>query len=443
MSGDPVSTERLSEYATPLETTDPTADLDDLRPLTDRFEDATVVALGEATHGTREFFRLKHRLIRLLVEELGYRAVGLEASFAETLAINDYVVRGEGDLREALAGIYFWTWDTEEVLALIEWLREFNAERPLDDRVRFYGFDMQHTQQAGAAVSEFLATVDPDFLREVSHGLGRIERMVFKDAESADDRCLIEAERDAAALADRLDEHEREYAARTSEREWRLARQHCRVLEQAVDQTVEQVTEGYIAAARLRDRYMAETVEWLLDYGDADRIALWGHNAHVARTGDDEGDRRPLGSHLAGTFGDRYVAVGCEFCRGSFRARPWESEGDRSVEEFTVEPLPERGPDLVDAAEERDPSSEDLPEPLLTAALSDLATDRACVDLGAADADPELSGWLDRPHLMHAIGALFSEGEREHHAYGAVRPTEQFDGLLYVEASTPSVPVDD
>ena len=113
---------------------------------------ARVVALGEATHGTREFFQLKHRMLEFLVEEMGFRVFAIEANWPECLAINDYVLHGEGDPEEALAGIYFWTWNTEEVLELIEWMRRYNADPAHEQKLKFYGVDMQYTVGAASAI---------------------------------------------------------------------------------------------------------------------------------------------------------------------------------------------------------------------------------------------------------------------------------------------------
>src|SRR5690349_2165009 len=74
----------------------------------------------------RGFFQLKHRLLEFLVTELAFAIFGIEANYPECLRVNDYVLHGKGDPAEALAGTRFWTWDTEEVLALIEWMRSWN-----------------------------------------------------------------------------------------------------------------------------------------------------------------------------------------------------------------------------------------------------------------------------------------------------------------------------
>jgi erythromycin esterase len=75
-----------------------------------------IVCLGEGTHGTREFFKIKHRIIKFLANEMNFTLFAIEVNMTECRAINRYVLYGEGDIRQALDGIYFWTWNTEEVL---------------------------------------------------------------------------------------------------------------------------------------------------------------------------------------------------------------------------------------------------------------------------------------------------------------------------------------
>ena len=159
---------RLEDALTPLTTSDPTARGDGLDEIGNALADHRVVGLGEATHGTREFFDLKHRVVRHLVEEHGLRLFGIEACFGETLAVNDYVLRGEGSAEDALDGIGFWTWNTEEVRDFVEWLREFNDGREREDCVKFYGYDMQFTTASASRLENHLDRVD----LEVSDSIG-------------------------------------------------------------------------------------------------------------------------------------------------------------------------------------------------------------------------------------------------------------------------------
>jgi len=131
----------------------------DLEPLKAIVGDARIVGLGEATHGTREHFQMKHRLVEFLAVEMGFTIFSIEASTPEAYRLNDYVLRGEGDPETLIAGMYFWTWNTEEVLALVEWMRKFNASG--GGPIQFTGFDMQTPEVAAEIVIDFLSEYEP------------------------------------------------------------------------------------------------------------------------------------------------------------------------------------------------------------------------------------------------------------------------------------------
>jgi erythromycin esterase len=128
---------------------------DDLQPLRRVIGTARMVTLGEATHGSREFFQLKHRLLEFLATEMGFTIFSIEANMPEAYRLNDYVLNGAGDPAQLLRGMYFWTWDTEEVLDMIRWIREFNKSGK--GRVQFTGFDMQFPNVAADIVRDFVA----------------------------------------------------------------------------------------------------------------------------------------------------------------------------------------------------------------------------------------------------------------------------------------------
>ncbi len=155
--------EWVENEAIHLTTVLPTESLDDLKQLDPVLKDRRIIALGESTHGTREFFQLRHRMFRHLVENHGVRLFGIEASFAACLPIDEYVQTGAGDPRAALKGQGFWTWETEEVLELVEWMREWNRNRPADtEPVRFYGFDTQDAYTPLKLVLDGLQRCMPD-----------------------------------------------------------------------------------------------------------------------------------------------------------------------------------------------------------------------------------------------------------------------------------------
>ncbi len=151
----------VREHAVPLKTAEAGHGFEDMQALKKMVGDARVVSLGEATHGTREFFQLKHRMLEFLAIEMGFTIFSMEANMPEAYRLNEYVLTGKGDPAALLKGMHFWTWDTQEVLAMIEWMRAFNASGK--GRVEFTGFDMQTPEVAMKNVERFVAEREPGY----------------------------------------------------------------------------------------------------------------------------------------------------------------------------------------------------------------------------------------------------------------------------------------
>jgi erythromycin esterase-like protein len=152
----------IRAHAIPIQTVEAGHGFDDLQALAKVVGDARIVSLGEATHGTREFFQLKRRLIEFLTSQKGFTIFSIEANMPEAYRLNDFVLHGNGDAKQLLKGMYFWTWDTEEVLDMILWMREFN--RSGKGRIEFTGFDMQTPDVAMDIVRSFVKDHDPSYL---------------------------------------------------------------------------------------------------------------------------------------------------------------------------------------------------------------------------------------------------------------------------------------
>jgi len=167
----------ISGNAVPIATVEAGHGFADLEPLKAMIGDARVVGLGEGTHGTREHFQLKHRLVEYLATELGFTLFAIEASMPESQDLDPYVRGGEGDPVALIRGMYFWTWRTEEVLALVEWMRGHNAA---GGDLGFTGFDMQTPDVAAGRVVAFLEDVDPAYAavarESYAHAIGKKRR---------------------------------------------------------------------------------------------------------------------------------------------------------------------------------------------------------------------------------------------------------------------------
>ena len=133
----------------PLKSVDTLDDFSDLKPLKSILINKNVVGLGEATHGTHEFFTMKHRLVKFLVKEMGFRIFTIEADFAGTFAMNDYVLYGKGTAKDAIEKMGIGVWYTKEFISMIEWIKWYNTTQSSLNKVVFYGCDMQWALNAG------------------------------------------------------------------------------------------------------------------------------------------------------------------------------------------------------------------------------------------------------------------------------------------------------
>ncbi len=151
----------LKKNAIPIKSVEAGNGFADLQPLKRILADARVAGLGEATHGTREFFQFKHRMVEFLVREMNFSVFAIEANYAGCLKINDYVTGGKVSRVEALQNLGFDVLKTEEVAALVDWLRAYNQTAPPERKVRFYGFDMQY-MELFEALPEYLLSKEYD-----------------------------------------------------------------------------------------------------------------------------------------------------------------------------------------------------------------------------------------------------------------------------------------
>lgn len=367
--------------AIPLKTVEAGNGLADMEPLTKIVGSARIVALGEATHGTHEFFQVKHRMLEFLATRMGFTIFSIEANMPEAYRLNDYVLDGKGDPKQLLKGMYFWTWDTKEVLEMIEWMREFN--RSGKGRIEFTGFDMQTPTVAAQIVSDFASKNDPDYLPLAQQAVP-----VLNDA----------GRNQWLEILGHLKSSKPAYLARGASAwdvEW--ATQNARVVLQSLQMKSREIT---------RDHAMAENVEWILDQSPEAKVVLWAHNGHVAtRAG-------MMGSELRRVYGNQMVVFGFAFDQGSFRA----IEPNRGLRNFTVASAPAGSLDA-------------------TLAVSGIPI--FALDLRHVPADASVAAWLKEPHGTRSIGAVYSESWNY---FDDISPQANFDAILFVNHTTAALP---
>ena len=391
----------------PFDGTDLALPHTDLGFLRDIVGDARIVALGEGTHGTRDFFEMKARILRFLVEEMGFNTFAIEASWPESRRIDRYVRTGEGDPEVLLSGLYFWTWNTESVLEMIEWMRDHTDA---GGDVGFHGFDMQFPGMALHNVREYVGDVDPESLEDISAQLecldnfannprGRSPRPSYWDqSDSHRAECAVSLE----DVRERLLAHRDEFVKVGGEDAFEVALQSLRVAFQY---------HLVVVGEQGRDESMAENTEWLSRrIGPDGRMVLWAHNGHVA---DSPGWQ---GSFLRETFGDDMVIVAFSHERGRLTAR---RELERFCGERTVFDLD----DPVSGSYER--------------LLARATAPRFVLDLRDVDPDDPGGAWLAETQFLRSIGACYDPENPQWYWYETPL-TAEFDVLIHFESTGPT-----
>ncbi len=391
----------IGKSAVPLTTVEAGHGFSDMKRLRKIIGNARVVGLGEATHGTREFFQMKHRMLEFLVEKMGFTVFAIEANFPESQAIDDYVLHGTGDPKEALAGIYFWTWRTEEVLDLIEWMRAYNADAKHKRKLRFYGVNMQTGRVATQQLHDYLQTVNPAYTAGVNDELKKMTDEAYLHANAASLGPIIDS------LGKRLDDRRSSYVKKSSRRKWQIARQNARILAQ--QRAMNSSTQGGFGE---RDAAMAANVEWISTVEPkGTRIVLWAHNGHISKQG--YAGVASMGAHLAKDLGNRYVNFGFVFDHGGFQAM----HGGANVEALEVGPPPVN---------------------TLGATFTRAGCSICVLDLRRIPAHSPAAAWFGRPRRMRAIGAVYTS---ENDMLSAFDFPASFDALIFVRQTTRARPL--
>jgi erythromycin esterase len=404
----PAATAWLDDAVVPLEGSHlslPPGDLQSLRALVGG---ARIVSLGENTHGTRDFFEMKARILRFLVEEMGFEAFAIEATWPESNRLDAYVRTGAGDPAELLSGLYFWTWNTESVLEMIEWIRSWNEA---GGDVGFYGFDMQFPGMALHNVVEYVDLVDPDATRATEDRIRCLARL----ANGPDGRSPSPGYRDQtdayrsqcadslAAVKVHLELNREEYEAASDSRAFALALRSLRVAEQY---------HLMITGEQSRDQSMAENTVWLAEQlGPDSRLVLWAHNFHVSTLPGAQG------SWLRETFGEDMVIVGFSHETGLFTAVRQQGSTFVGLQELTLDAV-------------RSLSYEHY--------FSTVQAPRFLLDLRDRDLGSEATAWLAGPRGFRSIGCCFDPFQPGRY-WATYRLPDALDAVIHFRETRPTV----
>jgi erythromycin esterase-like protein len=403
-------------------------DASDFDPLLRLIGDSRFVLIGEASHGTHEFYRLRAQITKRLIEEKDFTAVAVEADWPDAYRVNQFV-RFEGadeDAIDALAGFRrfpAWMWRNADVLDFVGWLRNYNEHRHAQ-RVGFYGLDLYSLHASMRAVLDFLDKADPEAARRARNRYACFEHFgedtqaygyaasygLSKSCENEVVSQWMEMRRRAADLASR--------DGRLARDAFFFAEQNARLVKNA-EEYYRSMFHERVSSWNLRDTHMAETLEALTHHlGAKSKIVVWAHNSHLGDARATEMGQQGelnLGQLVRQRYGKEATLVGFTTYTGTVTAASgWDAPAERKH----VRPA------LAGSYE---------------ALFHETKIRNFLLPLGPEE---KATPHLREPRLERAIGVIYlPRSERASHYFHAQLP-DQFDAILHFDETRAVEPLE-
>ena len=394
-----------------------------LHALVERVADARVVLIGEASHGTSEFYRLRARITQQLIEDHGFNIVAVEADWPDAARIDHYVRHREATPSEWTAFSRFptWMWRNVEVREFVDWLHEYNKPLDVPERTGFYGLDLYSLYNSARAVIDYLDDVDPDLAVVARWRYGCLSPWEADPAaygHAALTGAYRDCEQDVAEMLTELYRNRQHYAHKDGSR-FLDAAQNATLVANA-ERYYRIMYYGSRASWNLRDSHMFQTLKQVMAaHGEGARAVVWAHNSHIGDAAATEMSARGeynIGQLCRQALGHDSRRIGFGTDHGTVAAA---SNWDAPIEIKQVRPAHAQSYERLFHLTE---------QPGLILPLSD-------------NPNLELIGELARPRLERAIGVIYRpETEIASHYFEAELP-RQFDEYIWVDSSTAVTPL--
>lgn len=291
----------IKNYIYPLNSFEPTSgDNTDLEILKTLVGNSKVVALGEATHGTSEIYKMKDRLTRYLAKNQNFNIFSLEAYMQQAYLANDYTIKNTATLNEALKNLVFFVWKTQEMSTMLQWMKQYNNG---SQKILFTGFDMQDAtepiKQLYKAFSE-----DKDFAQKIEKLSSTVKEFANENRGNTKSYTLKKEHADIiypiiAELKTKINENPK---FSVNDKSWQT--QNVRIIEQLLEKSNIN-----------RDKFMAENFLWIKEHNPNSKFIISAHNGHINNA------KNKMGEYLKDKLQNDYKTFGFAFFDGEYKAR--------------------------------------------------------------------------------------------------------------------------
>lgn len=371
-------------------------------------DDVKLIGLGEATHGNVEFQELKKEVFQTLIKQENVRVFVIEGDFGGGQQINDFILHGNGTAKEAIDTLDYAIYKTEQMVDLVQWMHDYNETASEEEKVYFYGNDMQRYDYSKQGVLAFYKTVNTDAYTNYGSKLDHVSNETMWDLTTEQ---LNGVKQTAESIIQDLQSNEEAYINQSSKEPYAFALQYAQMLKQRTELLLND--KDYM---KLRDEYMAQNLQWIMEFEAArgnEKIFFNGHNGHVEKTSASLAGYKSMGNYLDEQYGEAYFAIGTDFVASKFQSK--NGSGERK--NYKVK----NNNELVDAFREVD-------------------SNIFFVDFEKASESEELADILSKEQKMANIGDDFRAWYKFLKMFYTIEmtPNEAYDAMIIVKKATPT-----
>lgn len=414
----------------------------DLQALKEILKDKEIIGLGSSTIGAKEFFSLKWRITRFLIEEMGYRKIAFDGNFEDIEMVNNYINK-DGDIKDALwelkpfpitpeklegdegyrlsSHTYVAPFTSEEYSEILTWIRDFNQGQDSDEKIVFYGIGIDNPKKSVDNLIDYIQKVDKDkgkIYKNRYRDILMVHSLNFKYPQSRPLGLLSGMLED---LKEDLELSGEKYKSISTMEDYDKAIRNIAVTDQWISYSLTNLNHGMDKAINLKEEYLADNVKWAIDQDSSTRnnnIIFWTINNHINK---EMGNYTSLGEHLYNEFGGAYYALAMDFFQGQFRAygiNLWGSPISNYIAKFSI-----------------DKSGEDY----FSHQIAESEIPVSILDFKSASKNENISVILNKEYLFHNASLMYPGKYvpermltyRTQQKLKAV-PIKSYDGFLFV-----------
>lgn len=371
-------------------------------------EEKKIIGLGEATHGTKDFFDFKTQMLKHLVLNHNFKNIVIESDFIGTQEMNNYILNNEGNLIDGLIKMGMGILFTKEFIEMIEWLKEYNLNQPTEKKVNIFGCDVQYHHLSVVKIKEYLQSVEKLNIN-LKKDLDKLENLLTNQSSKESNKKYSKNEIDRTLLE--LNATFNDIKNNTDE--FKLNKYYLTILEQSVEYNFK---KGGYKKAVIRDKFLADNSIWIYNEAQS-KMILWAHNSHIAKKSD-QTKITPMGNYIVKRLDNDYYSIGFGFNEGQLRAY---NPKVRQYEIYDISPCQIK--DSYDCL------------------FSKCMYDNFIIDLNKASINKIVSHLFKTKKYSRSIGAVYYPENEKNRNYRYHKLNNSYDALIFFNKTTHSNPI--